>query len=86
MEAPEAPRVMLRGEREQVRPVEGEMESERVTVAANPLRLVTLTEEVPTTPVFRVTDPGLAPIVKSWTVKVTLTERERVPEAVTVTV
>ncbi len=85
VEAPEVPRVMLGGEREQVRPVEGKMENERLTVPANPLRPVTLIEEVPTTPAFRVTDAGVAAIAKSWTAKVTLTERERVPEAVTVT-
>ncbi len=87
VEAPEVPRVMLRGEREQVRPVgvEGEMENERLTVPANPKRLVTLIEETPTTPAFRVTNAGFAAIAKSWTAKVKLTERERVPEAVTVT-
>jgi hypothetical protein len=46
----------------------------RLTTPAKPFRPVTVTVEVPGDPARTVTVVGLAPIVKSWTVKVTVTE------------
>ena len=44
----------------------------RLTMPANPWRPVTVIVEVPGEPAFTVTLVGLADIVKSWTVKVTV--------------
>jgi len=46
--------------------------AERLTVPANPLRPVTVIVEVPAELTFTVTDVGLAAIVKSWTMNVTV--------------
>ena len=61
-------RVMLVGDRVQVRPVDGETEAVRLTIPANPLRLVTVMPEVPVPPEAKLTVVGLAVTVKSWTV------------------
>jgi hypothetical protein len=45
--------------------MEGEMLAERVTVPANPLRLVTLMAELPDCPLIMVSDDGVALMVKS---------------------
>ena len=40
----------------------------RLTTPLKPWRAVTVMVEVPAVPALAVTDAGLAPIVKSWTV------------------
>jgi hypothetical protein len=60
--------VMLVGDRVQVRPDDGEMADVRVTVAANPLRAVTVMPEFPVPPEGKLRVVGLAATVKSWTV------------------
>jgi hypothetical protein len=57
-----------------VRPVAGETVSVNATVPAKPLRLVTVTVEVPAMPASTVTLVGLAVTEKSWTVTVTVAE------------
>ena len=64
----------LVGVRVQVKPVAGETVAVRETIPLNPLRAVTVTVEVPEAPARIVTVVGLAAIVKSWTVKVTVAE------------
>ncbi len=46
---------------------------ERLTIAANPLRPVTVIVEEPTVPALAVTNVGVAVIEKSWEAKVTVT-------------
>ena len=46
---------------------------DRLTTAANPLRPVTVTADVPAEPALTVTVAGLAEIEKSWAVKVSVT-------------
>ena len=53
--------------------------AERLTMPAKPFKPVTVTVEVPGALTFTVTDVGLAVIVKSWTMKVTVAECEIVP-------
>jgi len=65
-------RVTLVGLRLQVRPVEGETRSVRLTLPVNPFALETVTVEVPLVPENTWTLVGLALTVKSCTVKVTL--------------
>lgn len=83
----EAPRVMLARLRLQVSPVAGDTLAARLTVPVNPLTLVTVIVDVPVAPEATVTPVGLALIVKSLTVKVTVDVLEREPLVpVTVTV
>ena len=63
----------------QVRPVAGLTFGVRFTTPANPSSAVTVIVEVPKTPARTVTLVGPAAIVKSWTVKVTVAECERLP-------
>jgi len=72
VEVPEP--VTLVGVRVQVRPVAGETVAVRETIPLKPFRAVTVTVEVPEAPARTVTVAGLAAIVKSWTVKVTVAE------------
>ncbi len=59
----------------------------RLTTPLNPWRAVTVIVEVPAALALPVTDAGAAATVKSWTVKVTDAECERLPLVpVTVTV
>jgi len=51
----------------------------RATTPAKPFRPVTVTLEVPAALTFTLTLNGLAAIVKSWTTKVTVTERDSEP-------
>ena len=57
---PEVPRVMLVGERLQVRPLLGETEEVRLTVPVKPLPAVTVIMEVPVVPARTVIVVGLA--------------------------
>jgi hypothetical protein len=57
----------LEGLRVQVRPVEGEMETARLTLALNPLTGITVMVEVPVWPTLMVTSVGLELIWKSCT-------------------
>jgi hypothetical protein len=66
--------VTLVGVRVQVKPVAGETVAVRETIPLNPFRAVTVIVEVPEAPARTVTVAGLAAIVKSWTVKVTVAE------------
>ena len=77
VEAPEP--VTVVGEREQVKPVLGEIAGARPTIPANPCKDPTLNVEVPAAPAFAVTSVGLAARVKSRTVNVTVVECERDP-------
>jgi hypothetical protein len=82
----DVPRVTLAGLRLQVRPV-GETAEVRLTVPVKPLTAVTVIVEVPIWPALTETLTGLAPIAMSWTVNVTVAERESDPIVpVTVTV
>ena len=58
----------------------------RLTTPANPCKPVTVIVEVPAAPAFTVTLVGLAEIVKSWTVYVTVVELDGTPLLVPVTV
>jgi hypothetical protein len=79
--------VMLAELRLHVRPDEGRMVSVRLTVPVNPLALETVTVDVPVVPEKTRTLVGLALMVKSCTVYVTLAEWVREdPVPVTVTV
>jgi hypothetical protein len=69
--------VMLIRDSVQVRPVEGEIVSDNVTVPVNPLRPLTVIVEVPAWPFLTFRVVGLAVTVKSWTVKVTVAVRVR---------
>jgi hypothetical protein len=65
----------------------GETEEVRVTVPVNPFVAVTVMVDVPVVPARTVTLVGLAAIVKSWTVNVTVAVWVRLPLVpVTVTV
>jgi len=65
VEVPEVPRVMLVGDRVQVNPVEGETESDSVTVPVNPCKAVTVIVDVPATLATALTVVGLAETLKS---------------------
>jgi hypothetical protein len=70
-----------------VRPDDGDIVEVKLTTPLKPSRAVTVTEEVPAVPALTVTLVGLATIVKSWTVKFTVVEWNRLPLVpVTVTV
>jgi len=62
--------VTLVGFRAAVRPADGF--AVRLTTPLKPLTAVTVTVEVPEAPALTVTLVGLAVMVKSWTVKVTV--------------
>lgn len=84
-EVPE-PEMLVR-ERLQARPTDGDTEEDRVTALLNPLTEETVIVDVPLLPTLRATLVGLALIVKSVMVKVTVVEWEReplVPATVTV--
>ncbi len=79
--------VTLVGVSVHVRPVVGLILDVRLTTPLKPWRAVIVTVEVAAVPAFTVTLLGLAAIVKSWTVKATVAECERLPLVpVTVTV
>jgi len=85
VEVPEL--VALVGVRVHVRPVAGLMLEVRLTTPLKLWSAVIVIVEVPEVPAFTVTGVGLADIVKSWTVYVTVAERDRLLlEPVTVTV
>src|SRR6266550_1714869 len=85
VEVPEP--VTLVGVRVQVMPVAGLLVEVKLTTPANPLTAVMVIVEVPAWLTLTVTLVGLAAIVKSWTVKATVAECERLPLVpVTVTV
>ena len=65
VEVPEVPRVTLVGDRVQVNPVEGETESESVTVPVNPFWDATVIVEVPAIFATALTVVGLAETLKS---------------------
>lgn len=86
MEVPEPPK-MLVVLREQVRPSDGLTERPRVTAPLKPFIGAIVILDVPVAPARTVILVGLAVIVKSITVKVTVAECERLPLVpVTVTV
>ena len=58
----------------QVNPVDGLMFEDRLTTAPKLWSAVIVTVEVAAAPAFTVTVVGLAAIVKSWTVNVTVAE------------
>jgi hypothetical protein len=60
--------VTLAGETEQVRPADGELDAERLTPPAKPLRPVTVMATFPVPPEGKSMVAGLAVTVKSWTV------------------
>ena len=65
----------------------GDGDTDKDTLPLKPLILVTVIVEVPAAPALLVTDVGAAAIAKSWIVKVTGAECERlalVPVTVTV--
>ena len=72
VEVPEP--VTLVGVRVQVTPVDGETTEVKLTTPLNPCRAVTVIVEVPETPARKLTEAGLAEIVKSCTVSVTVAE------------
>jgi hypothetical protein len=72
LEVPEL--VTLVGVRVQVRPVVGDIVAVRSTTPLKPCRAATVMVEVPETPARTVTVVGVAAIVKSSTVKVTVAE------------
>jgi len=79
--------VRLVGFRVQPSPVIGDTVAVRLMTPLNPWRAVTVIVEVPVAPALPVTDVGAGAIEKSWTVKVTDAECERVALVpVTVTV
>ena len=57
---PEVPRVMLAGDRLQVKPLLGEIEDVRLTVPVNPLCALIVIVEVPDVPARTVMSVGLA--------------------------
>ena len=67
-----APRVMLVGDRLQVRPVDGETTAVSETVPAKPLKPATVIVAVPAEPDKTATLAGFTVTLKSWTVKVTI--------------
>jgi len=66
--------VTLVGDRVHVRPVEGDIVSVRETGPEKPFRPVTVIVEDPLAPARVVTVVGLAVVVKSWDVNVTVVE------------
>jgi hypothetical protein len=64
-EVTELVNVTLEGDNAQVRPVEGEMVSERATVPVKPFSAVTVTDEVPAVPTTTVRLVGFAVMLKS---------------------
>ena len=56
----------------QVTPVDGEATEVKLTMPLKPCRVVTVIVEVPETPARTLTETGLAEIVKSCTVSVTV--------------
>lgn len=69
--------------------MDGDAVAARVTTPANPLSAVTVTVEFPAIPTITLTVAGLAAIVKSWTMYVTVVECDRdalLPVTVTWTV
>ena len=85
VEVPEP--VTLVGVRVQVRPVVGDTVAVRLTTPVKPWRAVIVIVEVPAVPAFVETAVGLADMVKSWTVTVTVAVWDSVPLVpVTVTV
>ena len=79
--------VTLVGVRVQLNPEIGDTLADRLTTPLNPWRAVRVIVEVPAAPALPVTDVGAAAIVKSWTMKVTDAECDRLPFVpVTVTV
>jgi hypothetical protein len=85
VEVPEP--VTLAGVSVHDRPVAGETAAVRLTTPANPLTAVTVIVEVPAMPTVVETEVGLAAIMKSWTMKVTVAVWLRLPLVpVTVTV
>ncbi len=71
VEVPDPPD-MLGGLRVHARPVLGDRVADKLTVPANPFTAATVMIDVPAVLTFTVTDVGLALIVKSWTVNVTV--------------
>jgi hypothetical protein len=59
------PTVTLDGVRPQVRPADGEIAIERVTVPENPLRLLVVMTDVPGLPARGVTSAGVVASLKS---------------------
>ena len=79
--------VTLVGVKVQLSPVIGDTVAVRLTTPLNPCRAVTVIVEVLAAPALTVTDVGAAAIAKSWIVKITDAECERlalVPVTVTV--
>ncbi len=72
-------RPTLPGVRVQVRPVLGDAEDERVTVPVKPLTPVTVIVELAGALARAVTDVGLAVMVKSCIVTLTVAEWDSVP-------
>jgi len=64
----------LVGDKLQIKPVDGETASESTTVPENPSRLLPVIVEVPAVPARTVTLTGDGRILKSWTVRVMITE------------
>jgi len=64
----------LVGLSEQLSPLDGVIDSVRLTVPAKPLRLATVIMEVPVVSTFIVTVVGFSEIEKSWTMMVTATQ------------
>jgi hypothetical protein len=56
--------------------VGAEIVAARVTVPANPFKAPMVSAETPCDPALTATEPGLAMMEKSWTVTVTMTERD----------
>ena len=67
-----APRVMLVGDKVQVRPVDGETVAVSETVPVKPLKPETVIVDVPAEPDETATLAEFAITLKSWTVKVTI--------------
>jgi len=71
------PRIIVVGPSKQLRPA-GETVKERLTVPVNPFKGAMVTVEVPVTPAFTLRLVGLADIVKSLNLKMTVAEWESV--------
>ncbi len=67
------------GDTEHESPVEGLTLAARLIVPLNPFEAVTVIADVAVPPTVRATFVGLAPTVKSWTVKVTVVEWDTPP-------
>jgi len=70
---------MLVGERMHKSPVDGDNVAAKVSVPAKPLTPNIVTVEFPASPIVTLTVEGLAVIVKSWTMKVTVVECDFAP-------